>query len=350
MLDLGLGPGEKDSADADLEGDDQVPSLWCGSGDLCDGFYQFKNEDFGVDFGLDFAEEAGTFGCEQVYSDGEWQAVSADTVVYPAFVGLAAGWSWAMWAMHCTVSHIVSRTSPDPSRPDLLEDRRPAPCLGARGSVAGVYVDNFTVASRSQRDSKARYDAVVQEFKGEGIALHELVSPDSVDEPFEQLGLHIIGKELRIRSKPARAWRLLKALRGFQQLGSAFGWQIRVVLGHVVHHFQLLPLALSVISSSYAFVQLHLEEKVALWKSVLHEFWLLEGLVLMAEVSLAAPWSRVAFCGDASGDGYALHAAALEPDELRDVCSVRERWRFTASEKLPKFSSCSWHPGWRAGQ
>ena len=50
MLDLGLGPGEEEDAEADSEDGASGPSLWCGSGDLCDGFYQFKNEDFGVDF------------------------------------------------------------------------------------------------------------------------------------------------------------------------------------------------------------------------------------------------------------------------------------------------------------
>ena len=97
-----------------------------------------------------------------------------------------------------------------------------------------------------------------------GLALHELVAPGTLDEPFVHLGLHLVGREQRLRSKPARAWRLAKALRDFREPPLVFAWQLRILLGHIVHHFQLLPLADCLIHSAYGVVQRHLEEAVPL--------------------------------------------------------------------------------------
>ena len=239
-----------------------------GYGAVAVTFATVKCEELGEDFGLDFPEMAGVYGCSAVYEGGNFVSVEYTEPVFPVFVGLAAGWSWAMWAMHSTVSSVVARSA-DPGAPSsLVEDRRSPPRLSAGVAVAGVYVDNFAVASRTQQDALRRYNAIVDGFVSAGLALHELVPPFSLDEPFVQLGLHLVGKEQRLRSKPSRAWRLAKALRGFRELPSVFGWQVRVLLGHVVHHFQLMPLAFSVIHAAYAFVQQHLDECIPLWHSV----------------------------------------------------------------------------------
>ena len=256
LLDVGLEPDVVDdlssapglAVDSDV---DEVPQgLWCGGGDLRDSFYQFKCEELGEDFGLDFPELASVYGCSAVFEDGNFVKVDSAEPVFPVFAGLAAGWSWAMWAMHSTVCSVVARSSGLGGPPGPVEDRRPAPRLSSGVAVAGVYVDNFAVASRSQQDALRRYNAILDGFVSAGLAVHELVPPCSLEEPFVQLGLHLVGREQRLRSKPYRAWRLAKALRGVRERPSVAGWQLRVVLGHVVLHFQLMPLALSVTHSA----------------------------------------------------------------------------------------------------
>ena len=112
-------------------------------------------------------------------------------LVFPAVVGLAAGWSWAMWAIHATVSATVAATSAALPDPLLVEDKRVAPPRAAGKPIAGTYVDNFAIVGRSKSDASARYLDIKNKFSSLGVALHELVECDP-DEPFEQLGIHFI--------------------------------------------------------------------------------------------------------------------------------------------------------------
>ena len=234
------------------------------------GFFQFKSEEMASDFGLDFPDTAEYYECSHVYEDGDWQPVSRHELVFPVFCVLAPGWSWAMWAMRTTVSNTVGKTSSLAPDPLLIEDKHISPPLLPGHAVAGTYVDNFAVLARSKSDARARYHCILDGFKKLGIVLHELVER-SPEEPFEQLGLHFCGELRRLRVKPARAWRLALGLRGFQQLPLVYGWQLRVLLGHVVNYFQLCLWVLSVITTSYQFVQAHLEDKAPLWASVKRE-------------------------------------------------------------------------------
>ena len=115
-----------------------------------------------------------------------------------------------------------------------------------------------------------------------------------------------------------------------------FRLQLRIVVGHVVNYSQLWPLALSVVSACYRFIQLHLQQRVPLWPEVVRELMVLSGLCFLIEVDLAAPVAEVATCSDACPTGYALHCAHLTPDECRTAMAVKERWRFITHEKLPQ--------------
>ena len=120
-------PPLEDEIMADLETD--RPELWSASGDLCDSFYQLTCEAMGEDFGFDYPESACVYDAEFVFEENRWVPVMSDELVFPAFVGLPMGWSWALWAMHLTTSEFVARSStlwPDPL---VVEDRRVAPPL-----------------------------------------------------------------------------------------------------------------------------------------------------------------------------------------------------------------------------
>ena len=200
--------------------------------------------------------------------------------------------------------------------------------------VAGVYVDNLAVVGFGRAAVEKRFDQIVSTLTGAGFALHELVGPISGPEPFENVGLHLWGDDKRFRPKNSRAWRLYLALHGLSVARSVWVWQLGVVLGHIVNYFQLAPLVLSVLASAYTFLQANLDRSAPLWPEVRDGLRLVAGFVFLCEVDLAAPASEVAFCGDSSADGYALHAARLLPGEFLEATAVKERWRFIIVEKL----------------
>ena len=92
---------EFDLSDATMTRNGLDPSspLWGGAADLQDGFHQFTDETLGSLFGFDFPETAGTYGTSVVYDPSLrcYVQVSADTLVYPVYIGLAMGWSWSLW-------------------------------------------------------------------------------------------------------------------------------------------------------------------------------------------------------------------------------------------------------------
>jgi hypothetical protein len=321
--------------------------MFSAGGDLCDGFYQFVSQQLGEDFGLDYPDQASYYECSEVFHGGQWESVRPDEIVYPCFVGLAAGWSWAMWAMHSTVSHVVASSTDGGEDPLIIEDKRITPLVQPGFPLASTYVDNFAILGCQQSDTTRRFSRIVSSFSKVGVALHEL-SQAGPSDTFEQLGLHFAGDTLRLRAKPSRAWRLYLGIRGLVQRQFVFGWQVRIILGHIINYFQLCPLALAVLGYSYRFVHSHLEEKTKLWKTVAREMWLVQGLIFLADLNLAAPWCPLAFCGDACEEGYALHVRELAASHLKAACSVRERWRFLPVEKLPSFDSRSPSRAWNA--
>ena len=313
-----------------ISGDQNVPQLCFASGDLTDSFYQFRCEALGEDFLFDFPDRAEHYSCRHVFEDGKWVEVAPGELVYPAFVGIAMGWSWALWAIHTTVSSILAR-----SVPRLLQDRTVAPTMSRGDSVGAVYVDNFCIFGYDASKVQQQWQQVLSDMGTLDIQLHELVPPTVDPEVAEVVGLELRAKSRRLRPKLARAWRLYGALHAFRRLRAAAGWQLRVLLGHVVHYFQLCPLALSVLDASYRFAFAYVDQVMPLWKSVAAELRVLAGLVFITDLDLAAEMAPIAFCGDSSGRGFALHVGRFNEDELRPVFAVRERWRFIPDHKFP---------------
>ena len=104
------------------------PGLYGFSVDLTDRFYQFKREKMACYFGLGFvcrAEEAfdlvGT-ACDRVYDDdaGSYAHVEPDEVVECCFLGMAMGWSWALFFCHEAISDAMRTALRDAHLPPIL--------------------------------------------------------------------------------------------------------------------------------------------------------------------------------------------------------------------------------------
>ena len=145
------------------------------------------------------------------------------------------GWSWALWAVHAPVTAEVAATSSAAPDPLLLEDRRIALRLTRSCALASVYVDNVVVVvGRFFSAVGQRFGAIDEQLGKRGYALHDYVHPRGGKEPLEVVGLHLHGREKRLRPKPSRAWRLYLALHGVLELKAVAVWQLRVLLGHIV--------------------------------------------------------------------------------------------------------------------
>ncbi|CAK0843436.1 unnamed protein product, partial [Prorocentrum cordatum] len=123
-----------------------------------------------------------------------------------------------------------------------------------------------------------------------------------------------------------------------------------VLVGHIVHHCQLLRFGLSVLDKVWAFMSESGGKEVRLWASVRWELEVPSWLVFLAEARLSAEPASIAFCGDSSAVGYALHVTSVSGPEFRAVARYRERWRFDAVERSDDGWGAvgSWTAEWRA--
>lgn len=246
----------------------QAEGRWFhGAADLADAFYQFRCEDLGEDFGLNWPAPARTYGCNEVYENGAFDPIRPDDFVFPVSVGIPMGWSWALWAVHTTVSHWVGLTSDLSPDPLMLEDKRVAPPAHSDAAVAAVYVDNRIIFGADLACVERRFRRVLRAFEALGLRLHEIEEPCAGAGPFEVVGLVVDAAEGTVRPKTARAWRLHRGLLGLASRRSLCGWQLRIALGHIVSYAQLAPLALAVLQHSYVFVFKFLNVRAPLWDS-----------------------------------------------------------------------------------
>ncbi|CAK0800544.1 unnamed protein product [Prorocentrum cordatum] len=186
-------------------------------------------------------------------------------------------------------------------------------------------------------------------FKMEG---EELVAPGApsdgirgwAPEPAATSDLLIAGLLAPCAKPSARAWRLYLGLKHLLRVRRASGRALRVVYGHLVNHFVIARPALSALDEGRRFIAQRLDERAPLGRRLLDELRAVKGLLLLADVDLAAPWSRVVYCSDASGGelrgwtgwpfavagngGHALHEMACADYEVAQAFKYRERWRF----------------------
>ncbi|CAK0868029.1 unnamed protein product, partial [Prorocentrum cordatum] len=341
---------EQDWSDAALGASDatSAPAIYGASLDLADSFYQFCSDALAEDFGMDYPEPASVYGATHVWEDGRLIPVGADDVVFPAFRGVAMGWSWALWVVHSSVTSWVGHAlTGGPA--SLVLDRQP-PRPAAPGRPAGsVYVDNVGILGLSAADAAAGLASVMEELDRRGIVYHEVCEPSL---EFGMVGVVYDGVRRTLRHSDERAWRLHFACLELERPGvPRAAWQVRVVLGHFIQHCLLLRPAMSIFRHLYRYVdECRLGPPSPLPSPARQEVSVFRGLIFQAVVDLAAPVSDIVLCSDSSEAGYALHRRRCDPEAVRRLARLRERWRFTPDEKRPEaLEDDTYTPGWLPG-
>ncbi|CAK0862369.1 unnamed protein product, partial [Prorocentrum cordatum] len=283
--------------------------LVAGSVDLQDGFYQFRHSAWGSWMCFDIEMDAGELGVTQLYDEklGRYVDISPDTRVLIDTMGTVFGDkdSWC------------------------LDKGKPPPLLSG-GVAHAPYVDNANLISLGAGELDRRLGAVADELDRRGLRWHELqhATPSQ-----SILGLEFDGRRGRLRRASRRAWRLRLGLHEVPRRPRLARWQVRGLLGHIVHYFSIMRPALSALGESYAYLESGPMEGVSrLPSSVLTELRCAAGLAFFGQVDLRRPPAPVSYTADSSMLGCAVCEAELLGHEVLDASRWRERQRFSEVE------------------
>ena len=306
------------------------------TGDVGDCFYNFKVDSLTSWFGTDdiFTPlELRTFGIvvASIYDDDlrGYSSVDPQEPLYACFSGVPMGWSWALWLAQDIVCH-QSLLALGLSSDSLIRDRCPAPQVKPESPAVGIYVDNVHVFAAAVQEARDAMDKIQNHFSELGIPFEtdHVAGKPSMD----TLGLTFeFGKEVRVRARSDRVWKLWGATRALIRRRRISGDVLRVWLGHVNFHFQLSRPALSAISACYKFVADHVGHRHPMWPSVRKELKTVLGLLFITEKSLSAEVCRDVHLGDSSDRGFALMTTEASVCQIRRELRYSERWRFVQS-------------------
>ena len=118
-------------------------SLFAASVDLKDGVHQFLNVHLAFWFVFDFACVTVGDLCVSVVCNEQargYVKAEPDEIVWPAYGGMAMGWSWTLWICHETLASVMDETA-WPGDGHML-DKHPSPSLAGGATAAAPYVDN----------------------------------------------------------------------------------------------------------------------------------------------------------------------------------------------------------------
>ena len=105
-----------------------------------------------------------------------------------------------------------------------------------------------------------------------------------------------------------------------------------MLVGRIVHAFELLRPCACLLRPIYAFITEHLHECVEIWPSVCQELSAASWFLFLAEARLGDEFSDILYLSDSNDKVYALLTRELSPSSCRAAAQFRERWRFCVVE------------------
>eukprot|EP00438_Fugacium_kawagutii_P005728 Skav230032 [mRNA] locus=scaffold261:318609:321503:- [translate_table: standard] len=343
-LDAALDGTDMENLAAGYGGPVELPcSLFGDTGDVSDAFYQFSVEGLAEWFGLDDPVRAGDFGVTSVWDDAIKAdcPVKPDELLYPVFLGMPQGWTWALHLCNTAIEHGMSRAIP---ASQFVKEGMPPPDL-RKGPVGSVYVDNIGVFGFVEKVVHDSFEKSIEHLERAGFLLHEL---ERGDIEVTNVGIVLHRDEMKIKHSRKRSWRLYLALKYVLRMRSITCEALRVILGHIVHLFSLFRPGLSTLFHTYKFVYRWLDGRAHVIPGVVkRELRTVVGLIFQIEVDLALPYADKVYCGDSSSYGFCFQYTPATAEEQREHFRFHERWRFVEVEKgigLGLGSHHSWAP------
>ncbi len=112
------------------------------------------------------------------------------------------------------------------------------------------------------------------------------------------------------------------------------GRQLEHELGHAIHMMLLKRELLCIFRACYDFIQSSYDKPVKIWKSVAKEAQWAAALLRLCYCDLRQPWDPMVSMSDASLTGIAVTVSKWELEQVRDVCTTREKWRYVGRNPL----------------
>ncbi|CAK0878600.1 unnamed protein product, partial [Prorocentrum cordatum] len=262
-----------------VDGDDPIAVAGV---DIADAFYNILLPPWLQKyFGLP-PVRAGDFNLSHV---GEGIPVHPSQKVVPCFRCPPMGWSVSLWICQTLNEHISSLV-PGVSTHNLLVDRRPAPSL-SDDFIHTEYVDNFVSLSRSVERAGDIARAVGRELNRVGLPTHE------VEEGVggQTLGWEFGSSDAVIGLNPRLRWRLRLGIQEILRQDRCAGDTLRRVISHYTSRGLIRRELLSALGAVYSFI-------------------------------------RVVSCVDASWWGVGITEKDFSHDQVVELSSFNERWRF----------------------
>ena len=251
-------------------------------------------------------------------------------VLEAAFLGMPMGWSRALYFCHACLQQAMRSALRAEGLPDtLVGDRHPPPLAAVGGDIAMPYADNGNIICATMEAGVRHYNVLVGSLESPGFALRDHVW---VEDCAEFLGFSFDGNRRVLSHTSRRCGRLFWSLAEVIRRGWVSGPMLRIINGHLCHHFGLVTGGISILQSVFSLVQ-ELDNQWA-WLSaeVAGELWTAKTLVFCQQDLGRRCYEKV-FCGDSSALGYALHETWSTLGEVLSLGCWRVRWRFAQARK-----------------
>lgn len=335
MVSLDLSPASLEAQGFSFVGE-HPPQCCFESGDVSDCFYNFRVKRLASWFSFDDKFTIGElremgYDITSLFNDDlqQEELVYDSDWVYACFGGLPMGWAWALYFANEAIVH-QSTASRGFDASDVIRDRQRPPEVRPNRPALGIYVDNVHAFAGEMGQASQRIREITQRFESLGIPF----VTDHVETSLmtDSLGMTLdFRDQCRVRPKSRRAWRLWFAIHEILRRPRIHGRLLQVLLGHLVHHFQLARSALSILSACYRFVADHWFHRAPIWSSVKRELRQCLGMLFVIEYNMSADTCHEVHLGDSSDLGYSLMFTHATHQEIRTALQDREKWRFIVS-------------------
>ena len=252
--------------------------------------------------------------------------LSDEVMVSPSINVLPMGYSWSFYIVQQLHEQQTLATLGF-SRERLILDARPVGDFGADRCWGMPYCDNVHVLSTDEQSCEDDRIKICNQLRSIGFGVHEEVSASNI---FPTLGGIIDGCNGTITPTCTRLWNLIL---GFEfcinhPVSSDF---VRCLLGHAMTVCVLCRPGMSVFRALYDYSAKGFGQQ-KLWETAIRECKIFVGILPLLISNLRRPWAKTIVCSDASPSGFGLIQREASEEQIKDVGSWNERWRF---KRLP---------------
>ncbi len=297
-----------------------------GSGDLANAFYTLAvPPDLAEHFTLPVIK-AGTL---RDYVEG-LDHFTPDTQLLPYLTILPMGWSWALHFCQMVLMHAI-RSSGIEER-QIIGDKRGNVCLVGDNDIAVAgYVDNFGIIGTNATAINQGLSLISERLRALGLTVHEEEEAQHIG---QFVGLHFNGHTGFVSISPKRLCNIKIAIDELLQQQWCSGRTLQLLTGHITWAMMARREGLSILNSTYAFINQLGSQKGRLWPAVRKELVWVSSLLPLFRMRISCGWANDITASDSSTWGLGVCCRKLDQDIVKQLGGQTERWRFRFQDAM----------------